>query len=658
MLKYAIFLLIVCVQFSCNKDSADPQMNSILQLSSLRLGTQNLNLQDASKNINGAIDQPLMATFNSALDPSSVNEKVRLVDGSDTLNMTIAYLDDNKTISAKPKMPLIKNHTYTLILKKNLKGMDGSSFPGLVISFTTEKGSITLLSLKLDSENILTTSSRIINVPRNFSAQATFSTPLDPASVIPLNIQLNNASSSTPLSTTLSENNTLVTLSSVQPLEGLSKYTITFSGDLKGAEQEEFIAISKSFYTEADPNPKFPIISDNELLDLVQKQTLKYFYDFAEPTSGMARERNTSGTTVTSGGSGFGIMAIIVGMERNFITRTQGVQHINKVVSFLEKSDRFHGAWPHWIDGSTGKVIPFSTKDNGGDLVETSFLVQGLLTFRQYLQPTDTVGNNLINRITTLWKGVEWDWYRKNNEEVLYWHWSPNYNWDMNFPLYGYFEEQVTYVLAAASPTHSIPKSVYVNGFGKNGAIKTGNTYYNYKLPLGAPSPLFWVHYSYLGLNPHFSDDYASYWEQNVNASLINHAYCVANPNKYVAYSDSCWGLTASDDPAGYEAHSPSNDNGTTSPTAALSSFPYTPDESMKALKFFYYTLGDKLWGDYGFYDAFNLTNGWIANSYLAIDQGPIVVMIENYRSQLLWNLFMSAPEVKDATTKLNFTTN
>lgn len=404
-----------------------------------------------------------------------------------------------------------------------------------------------------------------------------------------------------------------------------------------------------------DPEPDFPILADDELLTHVQQQTFKYFWDFAHPASGMARERNSSGNTVTSGGSGFGIMSIIVGIERNFILRSEGMQRMDKIVSFLETADSFHGAWPHWIDGNTGDVIPFSTKDDGGDLVETSFLVQGLLTFRQYLQPSDTMGNNLINRINDLWEAVEWDWYRKNNEDVLYWHWSPNYNWDMNFALYGYFEEQITYFLAAASPTHSIQKSVYMNGYGLNGAIKTGNTFYGYTLPLGSPSPLFWVHYSYLGLDPHFTDDYADYWEQNVNASLINHAYCTVNPKNFVGYTDSCWGLTSSDNQISYAAHSPANDIGVITPTAALSSFPYTPAESMKALKFFYYTVGDRLWGQYGFYDAFNLTEGWTANSYLAIDQGPIIIMIENYRTGLLWELFMSAPEVQNAVNELDF---
>lgn len=480
-----------------------------------------------------------------------------------------------------------------------------------------------------------------------------FTEPIDHASATQ-KITMTGVPGDVNVSITFSNADSTVTIKPATQLKYFTAYSILIDPSITSTtgKNAEAIAII-NLVTQLDPADKFTRITDEELMDLVQKQTIKYFYDFAHPASGMARERNTSGNTVTSGGTGFGIMAIIVGMERNFIPRTSGIQHFNKMVTFLENADRFHGAWSHWIDGNTGKVIPFSPKDNGGDLVETSFLVQGLITLRQYLEPADTVGNDLINRINTLWTEVEWDWYRKNNENVLYWHWSPNFNWDMNFAMYGYFEEQITYILAAASPTHGIPKIVYSNGYGRNGAIVKNNTHYGIKLPLEGPAPLFWVQYSYLGMDPHFSDDYANYWEQNVNATRINQAYCIANPKKYYGYSDQCWGLTSSDNQSGYDAHSPSNDRGVITPTAALSSFPYLPTESMKAMKFFYYTMGDKLWGDYGFYDAFNLSSGWVANSYLAIDQGPIVVMIENHRTGLLWNLFMSAPEIQTAKTTL-----
>jgi len=535
-------------------------------------------------------------------------------------------------------------------------------FLGLIIGLVTIGGcsddsppaaetSFTLVSITSDNGPVGTTMAGVSTSPE---IVATFSAPIDRATASTA-IALSSSTGNLALTYTFSNGDSTVTITPNTALAYFSRYNFQISTALTSVNKK---ALGGNFdskvITTFDPADKFPTISDDDLLTLTQKQTFKYFWDLADPASGMALERKGSGPTVTSGGSGFGIMAIVVAMDREFITRTEGVDRLNKIVTFLETADRFHGAWSHWINGSTGKVIPFSTKDDGGDLVETSFLMQGLLTARQYLEQPDTVGNNLIRRITKLYEGVEWDWYRKDGQEVLYWHWSPKYNWDMNFALSGYFEEQITYILAAASPTHGIPKSVYTNGYGQNGGIKTGQKFYGYTLPLGTPSPLFWVQYSYLGMDPHFKDDYADYWEQNVNATLINHAYCVANPRKYVGYSDVCWGLTASDDPNGYDAHSPSNDNGVITPTAALSSFPYAPDESMKALKFFYYTLGDKLWGPYGFYDAFDLSEGWIADSYLAIDQGPIVVMIENYRTGLLWNLFMSAPEIQTAKTTLD----
>lgn len=414
-----------------------------------------------------------------------------------------------------------------------------------------------------------------------------------------------------------------------------------------------------SFVTELNTTPKFPVISDDSLLTLVQKQTFKYFWEYGHPTSGLARERLGSAETVTTGGSGFGIMTIPVAIERGFITRTQGLERMNKIVNFLTNTtDKFHGAFPHWLNGTTGKVQPFSTKDNGADLVETAFLMQGLLTVQSYFKNGNTTEKAMCTNIETLWRNVEWSWFQQNGQQKLFWHWSPNYNWDMNMPVTGWNEGLIIYVLAASSPTYPIAKSVYDNGFARNGDMKNGRTFYNITLPLGEDKggPLFFTHYSFLGLNPtHLSDAYANYRTQNTAHARINYSYCVANPKKNFGYGANCWGLTASDIPTGYTASSPNNDGGTIAPTAALSSFPYTPVESMQALHFFYYTLGDKMFGEYGFKDAFNLNKRWFADSYLAIDQGPIVVMIENYRTGLLWNLFMQNTNVQAGLTKLGF---
>lgn len=450
----------------------------------------------------------------------------------------------------------------------------------------------------------------------------------------------------------------------IQPSSGLqpiTRYIADVSTNLQSVAGGRLqSAVSVSLLTHIDSANKFPTISDSALLDLVQRQTFKYFWDFAHPVSGLARERNTSGDVVTSGGSGFGIMALIVGIKRNFITRAQGLARMQQVVSFLKNTaQKFHGAFPHWLNGSSGAVIPFSTMDNGADLVETSYLMQGLLTARQYFNDGGAAETSLRNDINTLWNNVEWSWFRKNNDNVLYWHWSPNYNWGMNVQIKGWNESLITYVLAASSTTHSVPKIVYDNGWASNGGMVNGSIYYGMQLPLGPAfgGPLFFEHYSFLGINPTgLVDAYANYKTQAVNHTKINYEYCKANPSNYYGYSNQCWGLTASDIPSGYTASSPTNDVGVIAPTAALSSFPYTPTESMNALKFFYYKLGDKIWGDYGFVDAFSLKEPWFANSFLAIDQGPIIVMIENYRSGLLWQLFTSCPEVQNGMRSLGFT--
>lgn len=659
MRKYSVlfyWFLLTTLTVAC-EDEKDPAEKPRLQLATIDVGTYQLHLTNSSENTAAPVDQPVLGLFNAPLDKTSAEAaiKITLKTTGAEVSRTLFFLENDKKFSAVLNESLKPNEIYIVEISDKLKGAKGETFPGHTVEFTTVPGVLQMIAISIGGTPALN-NERITNVPiENAKIEITFSKPLDPNSITAESILVGGNNTAVPLVLALTEGNTKVTATIAHKLKDLVRFQLAINDKIKGASGEKFAAYTRNFYTAQDNTPDFPLISDDELLTKVQQQTFKYFYDFAHSASGMARERNSSGSTVTTGGSGFGIMALIVGVERGFITRQQALDRMDRILDFLETADRFHGVWPHWLNGDTGKVIPFSTKDNGGDLVETSFLVQGLLTFRQYLNGGVATEQTLITRINTLWQAVEWDWYRKNNENVLYWHWSPNYNWEMNFPMYGYFEEQITYFLAAASPTHSIPKVVYSNGYGKNGTIVKNNTFYGIKLPLESPAPLFWVHYSYLGLDPHFRDDYANYWEQNVNATLINHAYCMANPKKFVGYSDECWGLTSSDNQNGYGAHSPGNDIGVISPTAALSSFPYTPDQSMKALKFFYYKIGDRLWGEYGFYDAFNLTEGWTANSYLAIDQGPIVVMIENYRTGKLWDLFMSAPEVQTGVSTLSF---
>lgn len=446
-----------------------------------------------------------------------------------------------------------------------------------------------------------------------------------------------------------------------QSLKYFSKYVLSIPATVKSHNGGDINAASSILIrTTWDPSPKFDRISTEELMNSIQKQTFSYFWDYAHPTSRLARERLGSGETVTSGGTGFGIMAGISAVSRNFITRSEYLDHMLTMTDFLwNKADEFHGVFPHWLNGTTGKVIPFSPNDDGADLVETSFLVMGLLTAKEFFNTSDPKEIQLRATIDSIWHRVDWNWFTKNGQEKnLYWHWSPKKGFIMNMPIRGWNECLITHVLAASSPTHPVETEVYHQGWARNGSIKNGKSFYGIKLPLGEDfgGPLFFSHYSFLGIDPRdLTDDYADYWTQNQNQSKINHAYCKANPKNQAGYHDSMWGLTASDNPWGYNAHSPTNDLGVITPTAALSAFPYTPEESMKAMEFFYYTMGDHLWKKYGFVDAFCVGEVWAANSFLAIDQGPIVVMMENYRTQLLWTLFTANSDVKNGMKRLNF---
>jgi hypothetical protein len=463
---------------------------------------------------------------------------------------------------------------------------------------------------------------------------------------------------------TYDNNDSTIIIQPSSALQFLTQYTVSVTTSLLSSSGGNLLSgVDVNLMTMIDSTDKFTPISDSALLDLVQKQTFKYFWDFGHPVSGLSRERNSSGDVVTSGGSGFGIMSILVAINRGFISRTDGLNRLTTITNFLStKCQRWHGAFSHWINGATGATVAFGN-NNGADIVETSYLLEGLLCARQFFNTSDAAEKTLRDSINSIWNAVDWNWFTQNGtQKSIYWQYNPSYTatsdvWSI--AVKGWNEALITYVLAASSPTHSITKDVYDIGWAQSGAFKNGKVYYGITLPLGENlgGPLFFAHYSFLGIDPNgLADAYANYLTQNVAHSKINYNYCVSNPNANNGYSSLCWGLTASDISGGYTASSPTNDVGVIAPTAAISSMPYTPAESMAALKFFYYKLGDKIWKDYGFADAFNLNTLWYADSFLAIDQGPIICMIENYRSKLLWNLFMSCPEIKTGMTNLGFT--
>lgn len=402
-------------------------------------------------------------------------------------------------------------------------------------------------------------------------------------------------------------------------------------------------------------------MSDTELLDMVQWHTSRYFSEFSHPASGMARERSNFSPaydyreTVTAGGTGFGIMALIVAAERGWLPRERLVDQIGKITDFLTEAPTYHGVFPHFMNGRSGKTIAFGKNDDGGDVVETSFLMMGLLAAREYLRPSHP---NIVGQIDNLWLSVKWQHYIPEGRKDLHWHWSAASQFDRNLPVQGWNECLLTHVLAASSPTYPLDPDIYHASWARGADFFNGKKYNGIELQLGPDrgGPLFFAHYSFMGIDPRgLQDRYADYWEQNCSHVLINRAYCLDNPHHRAGYGEACWGLTASDGVGGYADHSPLNDRGVISPTAALSSFPYTPEYSMQALRYFYEEKGGQIWRHFGFADAFHPGKGWVAPGHLAIDQAPIVCMIENYRSGLLWNLFMSCPEVQNGLKALGF---
>lgn len=647
--KLLISLVGILILLAC-QESVDEF--SDFTLVSAKIGDQDIPL-DRSVLQGVAIDRPITLEFSSPVDPSSVANGIALVSDDRDIIFDFNLFSGGRILSISPITTLSTGTTYNLLIFNSLRATSGTQSSEYSMFFATNSAPFQLTKIEFADAKVLN-SGRITQVSLSPEVTLEFSEPIIESTLI-------NALSIEGFDTNIwtleriGDRSYKIKLS--ERLHHFSRYNLVINAQLEGARGGNFSERKVLFYTGPTDTPVFPLVDDDALLELVQRQTFKYFWDFGHENSGMARERNTSGNLVTTGGSGFGAMAMIVGVERGFISRDQAIERWAKMIDFLEKADRFRGAWPHWLNGNTGVTIPFSTLDDGADLVETALLLQGLLTVRSYLSSEVSVENNLRERVLRLFEEVEWDWFTREQNE-LYWHWSPNHNWGMNLRIQGYNESLIAFILGAASTNYPIALEVYTKGWSRNGAMVNGANYFGIRLPLGKElgGPLFFAHYSFLGIDPrNISDQFANYWEQNVNHTKINRAHVIANPRGFVGYSEENWGLTASDNETGYLAHSPLNDRGVITPTAALSSIPYTPQESLEALRFFYYQLGDRLWGEYGFYDAFNLTEDWFANSYLAIDQGPIILMIENHRSGLLWDLMKKNEIFELGLNKLNF---
>lgn len=449
---------------------------------------------------------------------------------------------------------------------------------------------------------------------------------------------------------------------------GVNRYT-DFLGKLNQSARYRVTAANRAYHESAPSG----IVSastfsrpatDDQLLDMVQEACFRFYWEGAHPVSGMTREDLPGNDRIiATGASGFGIMALVAAVNRGFITRQQGIERMLKIVNFLARADRYHGVWSHFMDGATGHTLPvFDQFDNGADLVETSFLMQGLLTARQYFRGDSASEKELYNKITELWNGVEWNWFRMTPDgDALIWHWSPDCSWYIHNRLTGWNETMITYLLAMSSLTHGVPASLYYTGWaGRPKDYLDNKTYFGIHLTVGTGTggPLFFTQYSYMGWNPSFRDRFTDYFQNNQHIAEINRAYCVRDGQHYAGYGPNCWGLTAVDGPSGYVPYEPTPDldDGTIAPTGAIGAFPYSPDASMAALKHFYRDLGSTLWSVYGFRDAFNQQVDWVSGINMGLNQAPMVVMIENYRSGLIWKSFMANPEIQSMMKRAGFT--
>ncbi len=381
------------------------------------------------------------------------------------------------------------------------------------------------------------------------------------------------------------------------------------------------------------------------ILEQQQRAAFDYFRSGAEPNSGMAYESSRGNNRkITIGGSGFGMMSLLVGAERGWITREEAAEQVSRMIQFLMRADRYRGAWSHWYK-LDGRYAAFGDQKAAGDIVESAFMVAGLLAASEYFDRDIAVESKIRSDVEQLWNTIEWSGYT-NDEQTLYWIWyslTDQYKLKIN----GYNEALLPYLFALAAPEgHNIPVSVYRDGWlnGAPNSYKPNRTVAGYKLPFGRHQyggPLFFAHYSFLGLDPrNMADSRCDYWTQNTSHAMLNREYCYYAAPKERRYGNGIWGITACRGAGSanrYSARSPHNDDGVIAPTAALASYPYTPLYSTQALLAMNAMEG--LRGDFGLGDSFNPAEGAYTTSNLAIDQGPIVVMIENYRSSMIWDL-------------------
>lgn len=401
------------------------------------------------------------------------------------------------------------------------------------------------------------------------------------------------------------------------------------------------------------------------LLDTVQHASFLYFWNEANPANGLIRDRSQSWSPCSIASLGFGLSSICVGIDHGWVTREAGRDRVRTALQTLWTTPQGSGAsgfigykgfYYHFLDMTTAT----RTWDSELSTIDTALLFAGVLDCKQYFTGSDTTETSIRALADSIYRRADWEFFR-NATAGLYMGWKPGTGFSGYGLWRGYNEAMIMYILGLGSPTHPIPSGCWTFWTGTySWQTQYGQTYVIFPPLFGHQYSHCWIDFRYIA-DAYMRAKGITYFENSRRATLAQRAYAVANPGGWVGYSDSLWGLTASDSPTGYRARGAppaQNDDGTITPTAPVSSLPFTPSEMLPVIRNLYFGY-PPLWGPYGFLDAFNLSVGgtWWDTDYIGIDQGPIVLMIENYLTNAVWDRFMQNPDVQLGLTRAGFQT-
>lgn len=401
--------------------------------------------------------------------------------------------------------------------------------------------------------------------------------------------------------------------------------------------------------------------SDDEFLDYVQQTSFDYFWYLANPTNGMVADRSTPTSPCSIAAVGFGLTCIGIGIDHGWISRTQGVARVLTTLNTFLNGPQgtnasgtigYKGWFYHFLDMNTALRSPASELSS----IDTALLLAGILHAKQYFDGTNTDEISIRTKADAIFNRVDWNWMAQGTN-VISMGWFPSGSFIANNWI-GYNEGMILYILGLGAATNPLPASAWSRWTsGYAWATNYGQAFVTFP-------PLFGHQYSHCWIDfRHNADAYmnsknSTYFQNSRRATLAQRSYCIANPLNRVGYSSNVWGLTACDGPSGYGTHGAppaENDDGTIAPTAAGGSMAFAPEYALPALRHFYTQFRFRIWTAYGFRDAFNLGAQWYASDTLGIDQGPIVVMIENYRTQRVWRRFMQNEEVQRGLQRAGF---